>query len=151
MFRRTATTRLPTGQGPTMTAVTSSIYWQSTQPTRFFTLGVGLSVYSGKPVTITTGGDDNHDGILNDRPAGVPRNSMRGPGEINLDVTLSHDFALSKTHKEARVLSVSLNSFNVLNHRNDVTYIGTITSKFFGRAVAAEPPCRMQLDLQFKF
>ncbi len=56
-----------------------------------------------------------------------------------------------ETHKEARVLSVSLNSFNVLNHRNDVTYIGTITSKFFGHAVAAQPLRRMQLDLQFKF
>ncbi len=55
------------------------------------------------------------------------------------------------THKEARVLCVSLNSFNVLNHRNDVPYIGTITSKFFGRAVAAQPLRRMQLDLQFKF
>ena len=34
----------------------------STQPTRYFTLGVALSLYSGRPVNITTGGDDNHDG-----------------------------------------------------------------------------------------
>src|SRR6202047_1174017 len=58
----------------------------STQPSRFFTLGVALSLYSGKPVTITTGADNNHDGIINDRPAGVPRNTMHGPGLIGLDL-----------------------------------------------------------------
>jgi Carboxypeptidase regulatory-like domain len=123
----------------------------STQPTRFFTLGVGLSLYSGKPVTITTGADDNHDGIINDRPAGVARNTMNGPGTIGLDLNLSHDFPLSKAKKEAKVISVSLNSFNVLNHPNYVSYIGTISSPLFGMPVAAQPPRRMQLDLQFKF
>jgi hypothetical protein len=123
----------------------------SSQPTRFFTLGVGLSLYSGKPVTITTGADNNHDGIINDRPAGVSRNTMHGPGLIGLDLTLSHDFPLSKQKKEARVISVSLNSFNVLNHPNYITYIGTISSPLFGRPVAAQPPRRMQLDVQFKF
>jgi hypothetical protein len=123
----------------------------STQPSRFFTLGVALSLYSGKPVNITTGGDDNHDGNLNDRPVGIPRNTMAGPGLIDLDLNLSHDFPLSKAKNEARVFSISLNSFNVLNHPNYVTYIGTQSSPLFGRPVAAQPPRRMQLDLQFKF
>ncbi|HEY6372002.1 MAG TPA: TonB-dependent receptor [Candidatus Sulfotelmatobacter sp.] len=123
----------------------------STQPTRFFTLGVALSLYSGKPVNITTGGDDNHDGILNDRPAGVARNTMPGPGQISLDLNLSHDFPLTKAKKEAKVLSVSLNSFNVLNHPNYVTYIGAQSSPLFGQPVSALPPRRMQLDVQFKF
>ncbi len=123
----------------------------STQPTKFFTLGVALSLYSGKPVNITTGGDDNHDGILNDRPTGIARNTMAGPGMIDLDLNLSHDFPLWKAKKEVRVLSVSLNSFNLLNHPNYVTYIGTQSSPLFGRPVAAQPPRRMQLDVQFKF
>jgi hypothetical protein len=123
----------------------------STQPTRFFTLGVALSLYSGRPVNITTGGDDNHDGILNDRSAGIARNTMAGPGLIDLDFNLSHDFPLSKAKKEAKVFSVSLNSFNVLNHPNYVTYIGTQSSSLFGKPVAAQAPRRMQLDVQFKF
>jgi hypothetical protein len=123
----------------------------SSQPTRFFTLGVALSLYSGKPVNIITGSDDNHDGIINDRPPGVVRNAMHGPGQISLDVNLSHDFPLSKRKNEARILSVSLNSFNVLNHPNYVTYIGTITSPLFGGPAAALPPRRMQLNVQFKF
>ena len=122
----------------------------STQPTRFFTFGVALSLYAGKPVDITTGGDDNHDGILNDRPVATARNTMNGPGLIDLDLNLSHDFPLSR-NKEAKVLSVALNSFNVLNHPNYVTYIGTISSPLFGSPAAAQPPRRMQLDVRFKF
>ena len=123
----------------------------STQPTQFFTLGVGLSLYAGKPVNITTGGDDNHDGILNDRPVSIARNTMAGPGLIGLDLNLSHDFPLSKAKKESRVFTLSLNSFNVLNHPNYVSYIGTQPSPLFGKPVAAQPPRRMQLDVQFKF
>jgi hypothetical protein len=123
----------------------------SSQPTRYFTAGAALSVYSAKPVNITTGADNNRDGIINDRAAGVLRNTMPGPGMIELDLNLAHEFVLSKSRKEARTLTVALNSFNVLNHVNDMTYVGVITSPFFGHAVAALPPRRMQLDLQFKF
>ena len=123
----------------------------SLQPTRFFTMGVGPSHYSGKPVNITTSGDNNNDGILNDRPTGVPRNTMPGPGLIDMDLNVSHDFPLTKAKKEARVFTVSLNAFNVLNHPNYVTYIGTRSSPLFGKPVAAQPPRHLQLDLQFKF
>jgi hypothetical protein len=123
----------------------------SAQPTRFFTLGLALSLYSDKPVNVTTGADNNRDGITNDRPVGLPRNTLHGPGFVNLDLNIAHDFVLSKSRKEAPTLTVSLNSFNVLNHKNDITYVGVVTSPFFGRAVQAQPPRRMQLDLQFKF
>ena len=76
---------------------------------------------------------------------------MAGPGLIDLDLNLSHDFVISKTKKEARVLSLALNSFNVLNHPNYVTYIGALSSPLFGQPVAAQPPRRMQLDVTFKF
>lgn len=123
----------------------------STQPTRYATFGVALSLYAGKPVNVTTGSDNNHDGVVNDRPPGYARNSMPGPGLINLDLNAEHDFALSRKSKEARTLTVALNAFNVLNHANYVTYVGVITSPYFGRPVAAQPPRRIQLNLQFKF
>ena len=123
----------------------------SCQPTRFFTAGVALSLYAGKPVDITTGADNNHDGIINDRPSGIGRNTMDGPGMIDLDLNVAHDFPLSKAKKESKIITVSLNAFNVLNHPNYVTYIGTISSPLFGKPVAANPPRRMQLDVQFKF
>ena len=102
-------------------------------------------------MNITTGSDDNHDGVINDRPPTVARNTLPGPGLINLDVSIAHDFVLSKSPEHAKKFSVSLNSFNVLNHPNDTTYVGVITSRFFGRAVLAQPPRRFQLDAQFTF
>jgi hypothetical protein len=123
----------------------------STHLTKLFVAGAALSLYSGKPVNVTTGSDDNHDGVVNDRPNGLTRNILHGPGLINLDLNLSHDFVLSKKRKEARTLTASINSFNILNRQNDVTFIGVIKSPFFGQAVAALPPRRMQVNLEFKF
>ncbi len=122
----------------------------SVEATKLVSLGVALSLYSGTPVNITTGADDNHDGIANDRPLGLPRNVMHGPGLVNLDLSLAHDFQISKK-KEGPMATLSLQSFNVLNHENDDTYIGTLSSPFFGRAVAAHPGRRMQVNLEFKF
>jgi hypothetical protein len=123
----------------------------SAKPTKFFSLGLALSLYSGKPINVTTGTDNNGDGILNDRPPAFSRNTLHGPGTINLDLNLAHDFVLSKSRKEAPTLTVTLNSFNVLNHTNDITYSGVYGSGFFGRGTQAQPPRRMQLDVEFKF
>src|SRR3984893_2552353 len=51
----------------------------SMRPTKLFTMGAALSLYSGKPANITTGSDNNHDGIVNDRPAGLSRNTLHAP------------------------------------------------------------------------
>jgi Carboxypeptidase regulatory-like domain len=118
---------------------------------KWFNFGTALSLYSGKPVNITTGTDNNHDSLPLDRPAGIPRNFLHGPTYINLDFNLAHDILLTKAGKEGPMATISINSFNVLNHENDVTYVGVVTSPFYGHAVAAQPPRRMQLDLEFKF
>jgi hypothetical protein len=70
---------------------------------------------------------------------------------MNFDLNLSLDFVLTKAGKEGPTAMIGVNSFNVLNHPNDVTYIGVISSPFFGQAVAALPPRRIQLDVEFKF
>ncbi len=41
---------------------------------------------SGRVYSVTTGKDDNLDQSINDRPAGVPRNSMRGAGGYTLNL-----------------------------------------------------------------
>jgi len=113
--------------------------------------GTALSVYSGKPVNVTTGNDENHDGLPLDRPAGVPRNSFHGPGYLNLDLNLSHTTLLKRKEKESPALTLTLNSFNVLNHVNPVTYVGVASSPFFGHPVASQPSRRMQLNVAFRF
>jgi hypothetical protein len=118
---------------------------------KWFSLGTALSLYSGLPVNIVTGSDTNGDGVTNDRPSGIRRNALHGPGYVNVDFNLAHDFVLTKDKKSAKTLTVSINSFNVVNRVNPTTYVGVVTSPFFGKPVAAQPPRRMQFNLQYKF
>ena len=50
------------------------------------------SAQSASPYTITTGRDDNQDGVSNDRPAGVGRNSERGAPRWDMNVRFSRGF-----------------------------------------------------------
>ncbi len=56
---------------------------------RFFVNGVAQSA---APYTIITGRDDNRDGVTNDRPAGVGRNSERGAARVDLNVRFTRGF-----------------------------------------------------------
>jgi carboxypeptidase family protein len=47
---------------------------------------------SAAPYTIITGRDDNQDGVTNDRPAGVSRNSARGASRYDMNVRFSRGF-----------------------------------------------------------
>ena len=118
---------------------------------KWFNFGTALSAYSGPPVNITTGNDQNHDGLSLDRPAGLPRNTLHGPGYLDLDLNLAHEFPLTRDGAKGPTATLSINSFNVLNHTNAMTYIGVVGSPFFGHAVAAQPPRRMQLQVEFRF
>ncbi len=48
-----------------------------------------LRASSGAPYDITTGRDDNGDGVSNDRPLGISRDSGRGAAQLDLGVRLS--------------------------------------------------------------
>ena len=120
-------------------------------PGSLFNVGVALALYSGKPYSIVTGLDDFNTGIANARPLGVPRNSLEGPGYADLDLRWSRDIRLTGTAKDGSAVTIGVDAFNVLNQVNDSRYIGTITSPFFGRAVAALAPRRMQMSLRFRF
>jgi hypothetical protein len=120
-------------------------------PGSLFNVGVALALYSGKPYSIVTGLDDFNTGIANARPPGVPRNSLEGPGYADLDLRWSRDIRLTGTAKDGSAVTIGVDAFNVLNHVNDSRYIGTITSPFFGRAVSALPPRRMQMSVRFRF
>jgi hypothetical protein len=129
------------------------------EPSSLFSLGVALQAYSGKPVNVTTGLDSNGDGVFNDRPNGglAPRNSLHGPGLLNLDVNVAHDFHFKKEKKDGPVLTAALNIFNILNHPNYVTYIGVIgrdggpRNPNFGSPASAYPGRRFQINLECKF
>jgi len=117
---------------------------------KMFSFGVALAAYSGMPVNITTGNDDNHDGLVIDRPAGTPRNTYHGPGYLSLDMNLGHSFKLRPHEKEGPALTASLNAFNVFNNKNYTSYSGVL-GPGFGQAHSSQPPRRMQLNLEFTF
>jgi hypothetical protein len=123
-----------------------------TPPRDYFKLGISVSLYSGQPYNETTGKDDDHDGLANDRPPGVPRNSLQGPGYADVDVRWSRDFFLAAAKKDkGPIITLGVDAFNVLNHVNYMTYIGVLSSPFFGKPVAAQPPRRLQVSFRFRF
>jgi len=115
-------------------------------------IGVAIAAYSGRPYSLTTGRDDFNTGVANARPPGVPRNSLNGPDYMDVDVRWSHDVYFDRVKKAAGpALTLGVDAFNVLNRVNDSSYVGTLTSPFFGQAIAAQPPRRLQLSARLKF
>ena len=122
-------------------------------PGKLFNLGVSVSLYSGQPYTLTTGLDQFHTGTANARPAGVPRNSLQGPAYADLDLRWSRDFSVRKSKKKDDGVKATLavDAFNILNEVNYSSFVGNLSSPFFGRAIAAQPPRRLQLSFRLKF
>jgi hypothetical protein len=77
-------------------------------------LGVAMQFASGVPINIRaqagTATDINNDGIASDRPAGVPRNSLRLPARYNVDLRLSRQVPIGPT--KAEVIAEVKNLFN---------------------------------------
>ena len=119
----------------------------------WFDLGLTLSLASGRPYNLTTGRDDNRDSVAGDRPPGVRRNSLQGPGAATLDLRWAKEFRLKKTGKEDEgpALTFGVDAFNVLNRTNYANPVGNLSSPFFGRPVAARPARRVQLTFGFSF
>lgn len=61
-------------------------------PITNMSLSLNARAQSGSPYNITTGRDDNRDGLFNDRPAGVPRNSARTDAQWDLGGRLSYSW-----------------------------------------------------------
>lgn len=61
-----------------------------------FKLATTVNSSSGLPYSVTTGFDDNHDTVSNDRPAGIARNSARGEGRWDLGGRLSWAFGFGQ-------------------------------------------------------
>ncbi|MFN7926414.1 MAG: TonB-dependent receptor [Blastocatellia bacterium] len=107
---------------------------------------------SGRPYNLTTGLDDNNDSILNDRPAGVARNSGRGPRFASLDVGLSRQLSFGSRQQDQDSpfgLNFSVQFTNLLNHTNFADFTGNQASPFFGRANSAHDARQMMIQINF--
>ena len=123
-----------------------------------FRMGVVLVANSGRPFDITTGSDDNHDGIVNDRPASVTRNTGDGPGFVQTDLRLTKVFNFYKSglDEDGDVIrfsrmELSFDAFNLFNHTNRTDIVGDISSPRFGLAATALQSRTIQLSIKFGF
>jgi outer membrane receptor protein involved in Fe transport len=118
---------------------------------KWFNLGVAVQAQSGGPYSQTTGRDENRDGLAIDRPAGVGRNTLQGPGYLGLDLRWARDFALTHKKEKGLVATVAFDAFNVLNRVNYTGFVGNLSSPFYGQPVASQPARRGQISLRLRF
>lgn len=118
---------------------------------RWLNLGVSFEAGSGRPYSLTTGRDDFNTGTANARPAGVSRNSLRGPGFANLDLRWSHDVTAWGANGRKMTFTAGVDAFNVVNKVNYSYFVGNQSSPFFGRPISAQAPRRVQFSLRARY
>lgn len=113
-----------------------------------------ITLGSGFYYNITTGTDSNGDGVVNDRPLGVARNSFTGDGVATIDLRVSKTVAVGR-HR----LQILLDGFNVLNTTKFINY-NTVwgTGSYpehplaaFGRPTQASDPRIVQVGARYSF
>jgi hypothetical protein len=140
---------------------------------RRFRVSANYRFQSAAPFTITTGFDDNGDTVVNDRPAGVTRNSARGDATQTLDLRVSWGQGFSGRGGRGRGgpevvvrrpgdeggdmpglfggdtrFEIYVQAYNVFNTVNLQRFTGVLTSPFFGLATSAQPPRRIELGVR---
>jgi len=139
------------------------------------TLSEQMNLSSGAPYNVTTGFDNNGDGVFNDRPqyasatgpgvyatrfglltssggTGVmPRNAGTMPWTVHLDMNLARTFALTKGGNHPQALALNARSANVLNHTNVTAVDGVLGSPQFGQAIAADSGRRIEFGARYSF
>ena len=121
---------------------------------------------SGNPYSLRTGADDNQDTNTNDRPAGVPRNSLTGPGFFEMGMNVSKVIQLVSPGAENQAggpaggyygrrsgirMTITANAQNLLNNVNFQSFSGVQTSSFFGQATRARNARQIRLTVRFNF
>ena len=133
---------------------------------------------SGLPYNVTTGTDNNGDGVFNDRPAyatspgpgvyttqfglltatgingSLPRNLGTMPWAVHLDTNLSRTFAAG--HRNAagetrQSVTLTARSSNLLNHTNVTGVGGVLGSPSFGLPYGADPGRRVEFEIRYSF
>ena len=143
---------------------------------RAVNLSMQFNAASGLPYNITTGFDNNGDGVFNDRPVfatasssnvydtrfgllspegpgtSIGRNAGTLPWNVHLDVNLSRTFALPhKTGKTAQSVALNVRSTNLLNHTNVLAVGGVLGSPLFAQAYQADNGRRVEAGLRWSF
>lgn len=147
---------------------------------RNLSVSLSFQASAGTPYSIRTGYDDNGDLIINDRPAGVGRNTLRAGWQWNSFGSFSYRIGIGKKAAStgsgidiatiARaagvampqmgaapstvpryLLTISAMVQNLFNHANFVGYSGTMTSPFFMKPTSVAGVRTINLSAGFNF
>jgi len=129
---------------------------------------------TGAAYTLLTGRDDNGDGVFNDRPAGIGRNTLRASGQQAINLFAAYQFAFGRMaplppgigifggggaaqvrtfdQGTARYrLQLFVQAQNLTNRANYLGYSGTLISPFFGRPTTVSAMRKIDVGLGLNF
>ena len=110
-------------------------------------LAAVVTARSALPYNVTTGVDNNKDGVINDRPPEVGRDSARGTAAFDADVRFSKMIRVGSSRFE-----LLAEVFNATNQANWTDYQGDqMRPTTFGQPTSAGPPRQLQIGLRFDF
>ena len=142
------------GPGPADTPYRVQIAMTSTQ-LRNVTANIGFFAVSGAVYTLTTGIDDNGDGLINDRPIGVGLRSLRGAAQGQLNARINYAIPFGRSGAPVPIgvppgmtppapppgryrMNLFVTVQNLTNHQNLSGYSGVMTSPFFMQPTIAQ-------------
>ncbi len=137
-------------------------------------VGLNVNASTGDAYTLLTGRDDNGDGIFNDRPAGIGRNTLRATGQTNINLFLAYQIAFGRQATlppgigvfgggaAATVRTVDqsggryrvqffIQGQNLTNQSNYLGYSGTLSSPFFGRPTTVREMRKIDAGINLNF
>ena len=156
-FSLPATGTLAAEWGPAMNDIRHRLNLAfNNQIVRNLMIGLNMSGNTAPAYTLLTGRDDNGDGVFNDRPLGVGRNTLRASARAELNLFLAYQFAfgnmaplppgigvfggggsmqvrsVDQGTKRVR-LQIFVQAQNLTNQANYLGYSGVMTSPFFAK------------------
>lgn len=154
--------------GPARQDIRHRLQWSANTNLAWgFRVNTNVRVQSAAPYTITSGLDPNGDGVNNERPDGVGRNSARGSGTRNVDLTLTWSRGVGEralpppprgrqngpTPRPSPLVRFEfyVQANNALNQVNPQNYSGVLTSQFFGLPTSASAPRRISVGSRIYF
>ena len=177
-FSTPATGTLDTEWGPANNDVRHRVQFMvATQAVKNLSALVAIGYASASPYTIRTGLDNNGDLFINDRPAGVGRNTLRGTPQWASTGVLNYSIGFGR-RKNPLPPGIMISGFgpgqmnvqninmagqpryrvilalqvqNLLNRTNYGVYSGTMTSPFFMKPTQVNSMRRVDFNMNFTF
>ncbi len=147
------------GHGPADNPYRINVGLTSTQ-LRNLSAVLSVNASDGYPYMLMTGFDENQDGLLNDRPAGVGIWSLRTTPVWTLSGRLTYNVPLSFIAAQGRggapanqryKLGVYASVNNLTNHANLTGFSGIMTSPFFMSPTGVQNPRKVDMGMNISF